>query len=220
MWRMRSDVSAGSAHMPQRFPVPVVIAALFAGDLVLAAVYGINEAMGRPRPGLTSFIDLDGEANLPAWWSSMQMMCAGLLMATFARRNFRGAEWKSWLLALMSLTLIAMSCDEVAQIHERIRGHSDSLLPGGSRANTVFVHTGIWMIILGAPFIVYQGVLVRIVRGYFAGTRGAMGRYAIGMSVFLFGALVMDAAGNLFERPSFAYSMGVLVEETCENAGM
>jgi hypothetical protein len=203
-----------------RLPAPPLILGLFLGDFVFAVVYWINELAGSPREGFSSFIDLDGEANLPTWWSSMQMMMAALLTATFARRYIKPSDIKSWLLALPPLTLIAMSCDEVAQIHERIGGHSDALLPGGSRANTVFVHTGIWMFIIGIPFIIYMTGLMWYLRSYFRVAPGSLRRYAIGMTVFLFGALVMDGLGNLWDRPSFGYSMEVLIEETCENVGM
>src|SRR5262249_56979998 len=128
---------------------------------------------------------VDGEGNLPGGYSSMKRFPAGLLLAAFARRRIARRDPPSWVLALLPLTLFAMSADEVAQIHERIGNHSDALLPGGWRGNTIFAETGIWMFLLGIPFIVFLIWLLRRTRGYFSAAPGSMLMLIPGLTLFL-----------------------------------
>ena len=53
----------------------------------------------------------------------------------------------------LPLAVLFMSLDEIAEIHEKIGVKSDRLLPDGSRALTPFPHTGIWMFLVGLPFL-------------------------------------------------------------------
>src|SRR5262249_6763235 len=156
---------------------------------------------------------VDGEGNLPAWYSSMQMFTAGLLLAAFARPRIARRDPPSWVLALLPLTLFAMSADEVAQIHERIGNHSDALLPGGWRGNTIFAETGIWMFLLGIPFIIFFIWLLMRTRRYFAAAPGSMAMLAAGMALFLTGALGVEALSNAFTKGTRAYAWMVLLEE-------
>jgi hypothetical protein len=60
--------------------------------------------------------------------------------------------------------------DEVATLHERLGNKLDIFLPGGSRQNTLFSTTGIWMFAIGVPFLALVGFLFLSVRTYFRHT--------------------------------------------------
>lgn len=65
------------------------------------------------RVTFLGFLDVHGEANLQAWYSSSKLLIAGTLFGViFVLTGKRGA-------AIGSLTLILLSADEGAQIHER-----------------------------------------------------------------------------------------------------
>lgn len=204
----------------RRLPVPIAIRILFAGDLALVLAYVVNELLGRPRDGVTRLLDLSGEANLPSWYSAMQGFFASMLLWTYARRNAVRSDRASWVLWLAPAVLLLMSCDEVAQLHERFGGHTDALLPGGSRANTVFVHTGIWMFVVGIPFVIFLAWLLVRTRRYFALVPGATALFAGGWGMLLLGSLVMDGVSNAFEMNSMKYNLVILGEEALEMAGM
>jgi len=199
---------------------PTLILVLLAADLVLAMAYLVNELFGRPRDGLTRLLDLNGEANLPAWYSAMQAFIAAMLLWTFARRNATRADRASLVLWLAPAVLLLMSCDEIAQLHERFGGHTDALLPGGSRENTVFVYTGIWMFVAGIPFVIFLAWLLVRTRPYFAISRGASALFAAGFAALLLGSLVMDGVSNAFAMHSMSYNLVILGEEVLEMTGM
>jgi hypothetical protein len=196
--------------------MPRLILVLLAGDLALGAAYLVNEIAGRPRDGLTRLVDLNGEANLPAWYSSMQGLAAALLLWTFVRRQAS----RTWVLWLAPILLFVISCDEVAQLHERVGGHSDALLPGGTRENTIFVHTGIWMFVIGVPFIVFLAWLLVRTRRAFAAAPGSTVKMVTGFGLLLCGSLVMDGLSNAFRIHSLPFNMLALIEEVLEMTGM
>jgi uncharacterized membrane protein len=133
--------------------VPHLILAFFACALALARLYLANWGLHQPFWKLTVLINLDGEANMPAWYSSMQLFLVAGLMAIFAYIKFDKENKVSWNLLLWPLIFMALSLDEAAKIHEWLGGKLDVLLPGGTRENTLFWYTGIWMFLLGAPFL-------------------------------------------------------------------
>ena len=46
---------------------------LLAADLAMGAVYVADFVLGHPLGALSQFINLDNEANLPTWYSSVQL---------------------------------------------------------------------------------------------------------------------------------------------------
>ena len=65
-------------------PTPVKL--FLVGDLVLAALYLANIAAGAPFAKIRRLVDLDGEANLPTWYSSLQWAATAALFAFAAYR--------------------------------------------------------------------------------------------------------------------------------------
>ena len=149
----------------------------------------------------------------------MQWLLRGAVFAVFSWRNFRWPVRQSWGLLLLPCLFPAMSLDEVAQIHEWLGHCSDVLLEGGTREASVFRVTGIWMFIIGGPFVVLFTALIISVRPYFAGARGALDKTCLGMMVTLSGAIGVQTLSN-FLIPGSALAMAeVAVEEFLEMAG-
>lgn len=199
--------------------LPRAVLAFFMIDLAIGLAYMLNWAADRPYWKLTSLLDLDQENNLPTWYASMKWFCVAALLGLFAVRNVRLSQSKSWPLMLLPLMFLALSLDEVAQVHEWMGQKSDVYLPHASRENTLFSRTGIWMFVIGIPFVAVFALLIRSVRIYFQRARGALVKICLGMSIMLTGALGIETLSN-FVAPDSAYAMlQVLSEELCEMLG-
>lgn len=129
-----------------RIPTPILL--LFVIDLALGLAYLADGLAGHPYPRLTRFIDLNREGNLPAWYASIQWFGVACLWGVFAQHSVRRASPRSWSLVAITLVFVTLSLDEIAQLHEWLGRLTDRWLPGGSRANTPFGETGIWMVVI------------------------------------------------------------------------
>src|SRR4249920_1438570 len=110
--------------------VPVVVWTLFAIDVALGAVYSVDHLLGTPFAPVTRLFDLDGESNVPAWYSSVQWFAVFAVSFGAAERRVSRADRRSWFLWLLPLVFLACSADEVVQFHEHIGARSDVLVFG------------------------------------------------------------------------------------------
>ena len=89
-------------------------------ELLLVVVYGIDVWVQGATKQLHSLIDLDGEGNLPAWFSSFQLALIAIGFWTLAAR-FRATKRPSRrFLRVCSGFFLLLSIDESALLHERI----------------------------------------------------------------------------------------------------
>lgn len=200
--------------------VPVPMLVFFAMDIGFGVAYLLLYLDAILYPAiLTPLLDLDGEANMPTWYASVQWFCVAGLLAIFSIRNFSFSQKRSWLLLALPLLFLGFSLDEVAMIHEEMGVQSDRVLPGGSRKNTPFIKTGIWMFLIGVPFAAFLAGLILSIRPYFRRTPGAFVKLCLGLAVTLVGAVGIETLAN-FTTPGSAYAMlQVLTEEVFELLG-
>jgi len=203
--------------MPRARIPPVIVVFLFV-DAALALAYLVNDLSGHPYRPLSAFLDLGRENNLPTWYASVQWFSVAMLLGLFAVRNLSPARPRSWALALLPIVCLALSLDEVSEIHEFLGKMSDGLLADG-RVNSAFPRTGIWVFLLGVPFLVVMGALLVAVRGYFRRAPGALRTIAVGMAVMLTGAIGVELLSNLVEPGSRAAALQVFSEESLEMVG-
>jgi hypothetical protein len=163
----------------------LVVASAFC--VVSFTLAGLRILGGHDRVmGLSQLLDLNGEANVPAWYSSMLLFVCGLAAAAVAGRHKRGERW-GW--NGISLALIAMSIDETAQIHERLTVPEAYLGPYGPIHNITWVFAG--TVIAGAV----AGIFLRTVLS--APPRVRNGVFIAG-AVYIGGAVGMEALGGLW----------------------
>jgi hypothetical protein len=199
---------------------PILIVILYLGDLALVLAYGINLFFARMYSRLYEFLNLNGEANLPTWFSSMQWFYAAVLFGHFSYRNFKRSDIRTWWLALLAVMFLVLSLDEVAQIHEWLGSRSDALLPGGTRNNTVFHQTGFWIVLLGVPFLVVFLAIAVSIRRYLSQSPGAFTKLVMGMGLMLFGSLVVEAMANFVVHRSMLHAVQISFEELFEMLGI
>lgn len=67
---------------------------------------------------LAARFDLDGEGNLPSYFSALQLLACGLVLTLFALQHRRtGSRWRHhW--TVLACGFVYLSFDEAAQLHE------------------------------------------------------------------------------------------------------
>ena len=196
--------------------IPRFIVVLLGIDVALGLVYLAYFLIGHPIEPLAKLIDLDGEANLPTWYSSIQWFCVAYLAWVFAARHADRARVRSWFLLALPLVFLLFSLDEVAQLHEHLGVMSDVLLPNGTRDATAFSHTGLFFLLIGVPFVIVFVGLLTAVRPFLSGHPAAFMKLVGGMALFIFAAVGLDALSNLTTDGTLSATIQVLTEEVTE----
>lgn len=208
----------GALGKPMRHAPPLILL-FFIADAVLALLYLLNWALDRPSYTLSLLLDLDGEANLPTWYSSMQLFLIAFLMAAFARGRVDRTDRSSWVLAAWPATFVVLSIDEVASIHEWLGARGDILLPYRTRERTLFGVTGIWMFVFGIPILLFMFGLARSLKKYLRSSAAVSRRLWIALLFFFGGALGIEALSNFVADGSVWHMLAVLCEELSEMVG-
>lgn len=133
--------------------------------------------------------DVNGEANVPTWFTSSLLLAGALatvLLAVLVRRS-GGRDGRRWF-ALAGL-LALLSLDEAAALHERLGGPGATLLAGtgGDRLHFAWVVPGaVLAVVVGAFFLGFLARLPRRVRAHLLGA---------GVT-FLTGSIVLETASG------------------------
>ena len=199
--------------------MPRWVVGLICLDVGLTLLYLVDYAAGRPYAPFSQFIDLDGEKNLPTWWSSIQWFCVAAAFWVFAIRNVGRRPSRSWLLLILPAIFLAFSLDEVATIHEYIGYMSDVLLPNGERNTSLVSHTGLFFILFGVPFAILFAGLVTAILPFLARLPRARNRIVAGMALMLIASIGIEALSNLLVPGSPAATLQIAAEELSEMIG-
>ena len=169
---------------------------------------------------VTHLLDLELETSVATWYSTIKLFCISLWGGIFAYRYINRRERLSWILLALPLLFLFLSLDEGVTLHEWIGLKTDVFLPGGNRNETFFQHTGIWMFIIGIPFLIGFLLLVFTIKKYLSVKRGSFEKLILGMVIFLAGALGFEALTNIFPaQQSLGYVLMTFLEETLEMIG-
>ena len=153
-WLLRVDIALALAHLfsyglfRRLLPSTVVVDA------------GNNHSAQYTFKWLSALFDLNQEANIPTWFSSMQLLMVGLLLGVFAHAKYDWRQRSASLgLVALSLLFVLLSLDEVACLHENLGGKLVLYLKAMNKS-TGFILLCFWLAIL-LPFV---GVMTCIVR--------------------------------------------------------
>lgn len=91
-------------------------------ELLLVSFYWLDILLGSPVPVLHALFDLDGEGNLPAWFSSFQLALISLCLWFMVFRHRRPDKPSRAFFVLLASGFLLWSADETAQMHERLTG--------------------------------------------------------------------------------------------------
>ncbi len=211
------EISISSRRVPT-FLLFIVAPLLIAG----LAVGFVKHVLGHGTfLGLARLFILNGEANVPTWFSSMELgLCAGLLaLVAMAEKQKANRFWRHWMGLEFIFTFLSM--DETAQIHE----WSSSMV---QMIPHLHHFTGAWhlpyvltMLVLGYAYLPFLAHLPAATRRFFilsgiAYVGGAFGMEFIeqrledlhlisGMPLYLMETL--GEAGEMLGLVLFAYSL-------------
>lgn len=101
-------------------PLRKILSTLIAIELLLVFIYWIDALTFESFPLLHNLFNMDGEANIPAWFSSMQLFIAGMICFGNSSLTQKGERPSKLFWRIGSGFLFLLSIDEIAQIHERI----------------------------------------------------------------------------------------------------
>lgn len=187
------------------------------GDLTIAVLYVLTRplAWAERLSFVHGLFDLDGEANLTAWYASLKWGVAAIVVgSTLLVRVDRPARSERFARWALTLLFLALSCDEVAQVHEWTGRLLDRFVI--HRVETMLPRTHFWMIVpaIGLALATWRISLVVRHRSL------ASARYlAYGIGLLIAGGGGMEVLANFTDPGSIAEMLEVLVEETLENIG-
>ncbi|MEW6126948.1 MAG: hypothetical protein AB1757_07910 [Acidobacteriota bacterium] len=92
---------------------------MFFAECLLVFFYWIDILSASPSPVLHALVDLDGEGNLPAWFSSFQLALISLSLWSWVLKHQKGEKPRQWFLMILASAFLLWSADETAMLHER-----------------------------------------------------------------------------------------------------
>ncbi len=189
-------------------------------ELILLAGFLVISFIGSPGGYAYTLLNLGGEKNLPALFSSLQLLLVGIVFLNIALLAGQTKALSPLFMILLGLGFIYLAFDEFLSLHE-----------GVTRA---FVHNknmprfkgdhGLWVapyLFVGLLFFVlnYREFL-KMWKTFNSQTR----IMAAGIAIFLLGAVGMEVIGYQFlmdeDSPRYLYKLEVATEEFLEMLGI
>lgn len=227
-----SDGNTSSTGAATQFTVGIPKQTIFLGMVAIAVLLALAFAITHwlnlkgfeNQLGFRRLFHMDSEANLPAWYSSLLLFCASLLLGVIAlaksrQKNTYRRHW--WALAA---GFVWLSADESAQLHEMLNRPALGL-PFEASGPLSFP----W-IALAIPMVALLGIVyLRFLRSLPVGTRNmfiAAAALYLGaaIGVEMLEGMLADTQGLRDQAPGWTqsgsfgldYMMLLLVEETGE----
>lgn len=163
--------------------------------------------------------DLNGESNIPTWFSSAQLFTIGIIFFTTARDLKATHMHFRWLLTLLALGFIYLSMDETAMIHERLSAalknfHVSWRFSGGGN--------GIWIIFYFSLGIIFILTFKQTLAFFYQLLKDQFPFLGLGIILYLSGAVGFEIFNNqaiLMDEKNLLYHIAVSVEEFLEMLG-
>jgi hypothetical protein len=169
-------------------------------------------APGIAPPSWMTLFDVNGEANVPTWFSVVLLLGASSAAGGAALLNRRAAPRRARFYLLVGLALAALSLDELVGLHERL-GAVGAAVAGGSPLHFVWV----------LPGAVLAGVLlVGLVLGGRSVSAATRRRLWVAVAVYFAGALgaeVLSGQVLVAQGDRAAYLLVTGAEEFLEMVG-
>jgi peptidoglycan/xylan/chitin deacetylase (PgdA/CDA1 family) len=188
------------------------------GLLVFASTLGQLLARHYKDPYLKGFVPLfylDGEGNIPAWYSACALLAAACLLGLIALHSRARKDPQAFYWGALTASFSLLSLDEVAQIHE----YPIAPLREALHATGYLYYT--WVVPAGLVLVAAAPLLWRFLLHLPRRTRTLFFAAAV---VFVGGALGVEmiSANRAYRygEEDFAYTLIISVEELLEMVGV
>jgi hypothetical protein len=161
---------------------------------------------GAQIPKTRAFLNVNGEANFPAWWNATLLLAVAFCALVARVQEPDKAQRRAWL--LVAVAGLLMSMDEITSLHERM----------GGLVRSVGINTPTFDWLVPGVVIAAAGslLLVRLGRALPRPTRGLL---LLALTGYAGGAIGVEAInGVLREGRILYYWIGTAVEEALEMA--
>jgi hypothetical protein len=186
---------------------------------VLSAIAGAIFALGVLRELLrlgfgiegTSFINLNGEQNIGAWFSAtMLAACAWLLLVSGKQGVARGRPCSRFWFVL-AVTFVALSIDEASSIHEMLMEPIHETL----HTHGIFRYAWVIPALIMVPTFAASSIPFLI-----SLPRRTACCFVVSGAIYVSGALGMEMIGGLTDGHGRTFVLCYLIEETLEIVGI
>jgi hypothetical protein len=195
-----------------------LLQSLIAIECLFVIVYAIDALLRERFWLLHALFDLDGEANIPTWFSSCQLFLIGAILFLLGVMPHKSERPSRPFLLVLSVRFLLLSLDETAQLHERIT-------QGVGRRYIDWLPEFVWgraSLTLSLP-VVATFMLRLTLRDLSAIWRWSPRLSLLAMAgacISIFGGVVMEAIGyKLLQYGSPFYKFEVAIEESMEMFG-
>lgn len=187
-------------------------------ELGFVFVYGADILLDTPIWTIHRLFDLDGEQNLPAWFSSVQLFLIGVVFWLKSRQCNTGEAPSSLFFLLVGLGFIFLSADEAASIHEQVSAilKKNTSMPRFKDGN------GIWIFVYGTLAVALAFANFRPVVAMWSRYRRETRIMTAGMGLLALGAVCLEIVGYQYLRTGttpMLYALEVAFEEFFEMCG-
>jgi len=190
--------------------IAAVIVAIHVGTLVLMYGFHHDNVMG-----LTKLFDIDGERNIPAYFSFSLLLFAAVLLASIAARQKNGSQPRGVYWAVLAVVFAYLAFDEGFELHERL---GDYIAYWG-RVHEL--QSYVWLI----PYALFGvTMLLAFTRFLKQLPPEHRKRVIISGAVYVTGAMGFEALGALYVHHyhtelGLGYDIETAIEETLEMTG-
>ena len=195
-----------------------LFAVLLLFEACLVLIYLFDVFAGMPRPVHILF-DLDAERTIPAWFSSAQLSCIGLVLLLSRFWPQQPHPEVAWFFLFTGLGFLFLSIDEAFELHEKVTG----LLRPFEWIPRFRGNHGIWIPIYLIVMILLAFLFRHAIAALFQAYPRRIRIVLAGLAVFFIGAVGMEVISYQYVRPlgqsSIWYKLEVALEEFLEMAG-
>jgi hypothetical protein len=195
--------------------IVALLVAASIGASYLSLVPIVHPVLSKVRESVIRLTWLDGECNIPSWFSSALLLVCALLLGVIAaaQRQQRDSHGGRWL--VLALIFGFLSLDETAQLHElSIAPLRDTFHTGGYLQYPWIIPAGICVAVFVLSYLSFLAKLPRNTRWLFV----------LAGAIYVGGALGVEALSgkqaSLHGEHNLAYHAITTVEELLEMAGV
>lgn len=193
-----------------------LLVVLIVFECLLVAIFAFDTFVDHGLNIVGQFFDLDGEATIPAWFSSMQLSIIALVFLLKARQP----SSETVLLTVLGLGFLFLSADEAATIHESINPILAWRVEWLPRFR--FNH-GIWIFLYLAAAVAALLPLRRQLVALWLAYRFEASLMMTGLALFVAGGIGLEIVAYQFLGATLTprlYPIEVAAEEFLEMSGM